>query len=737
MTSSLQRILSIFVSIMLIAVAFPASAIASSVLDDDAAFVESDDTVELIEPEPTQSLDEPDDVQEAESGDAVADTQEIEDDSVAPCSDDMVSLSPLSTHPVERPEVSLLAKQSKPSISARTVYNETKFQAAVLGGYFDTTAKVMFAVWSEDKGQDDLRWYLAPHMPDGSWAIEEPIANHRSTGRYIVHAYAETNRGLELTATASFLVSTPKASAVRLFQLSAPHGTFTVYADDVSGAPIKEVRVAVWAATGGQDDLRWYGTQKIGRSHTFGSYMSNHKGQTGKYYADVYATLSSGLEIFVGRSVANLTVTGGTLSYRNDGDRRVTVSCRDGIYGLASGMLYAVWSTAGGQDDLIWYRAYKQPDRSWPVTFPISNHKTAGKYIVHVYGEFPGGMTHIGSTSFQVTPNSAASVKTSLHDNNLGCFLVTVSGVKASTGISAVRIPVWTKSNQSDIKWYQGVRQSNGDYTVCIQATDHGLSNAYFVHAYVVSGNGVSNFVGQASGTKLNLSSFTKVTGDQGSGSRAVWMKNPPANVNYVYVWSVAGGQDDLFRVAADHMGERNWRAKIDCHNLKHAGSCYADIYSGGKFYKRLTFNVSASDLVPPAVLEMNNRVNGLSSRTGWLIAVDTSNCFVQVYTGSQGNWHVDRNMPCAPGKASTPTRLGIYTVGIKGYVFGHGYSCYYYTQYSGDYLFHSIKYNPGTFDVQDGTMGRPASEGCIRLWLENAKYIYDNVPSGTTVLLY
>ena len=141
--------------------------------------------------------------------------------------------------------------------------------------------------------------------------------------------------------------------------------------------------------------------------------------------------------------------------------------------------------------------------------------------------------------------------------------------------------------------------------------------------------------------------------------------------------------------------------------------------------------------IAPHRYWDMDNRVNGLSSQTNWLIAVDTNRFFVTVYHGGIGNWHVANRFDCAPGKPSTPSRKGIYTVGIKGYVFGHGYSCYYYTQYSGDYLFHSIKYNPGTFVVQDGTMGAPASEGCIRLWIENAKYIYDTVPYGSTVLVY
>lgn len=726
MQAGAKRITSLCISIMLAAMLFPVSSVAfATTLDRNAAALEKPTGSEVI-----QDLEN----EVCEKTETLDDEETSEDDGARK---EGLDESFNSGTPAEDEHVEYVVAASRVSIAATTVYNESKFQAAVRGGLFDNAADAKFAVWSEDKGQDDLLWYNAQHMPDGSWAIEAPIANHRSTGRYIVHAYADASNGMQLAAATAFNVSTPRVDAVRLFQLSSAQGTFTVYADGISGAPIQGMRVAVWATMNGQDDLRWYGPQKMGNSYTFGAYMTNHRGQTGTYIADVYVTLPSGLDVFVGRSTANLSISGGSLSYRNDGDRSVTVSCRDGIYGLATGVQYAVWSVSGGQDDLRWYRASRQPDRSWPIAIPVSSHGTAGEYIVHVYGDFPGGMTRIGSTSFTIAPNSAASVYTSLHDNTLGCFLVTVSGVNAPSGVSSVQVPVWTKSNQSDIRWYRANRQSNGDYTVCVQATNHGLADAYNIHVYVTSGNGIQNYVGQASGAKLNLDGFTKVEGTLGSGVRAVWMKNPPANVNYVYVWSSSNGQDDLHCIAADHMGERNWRVAVDCHNLKHAGTCYADIYSGGAFYKRLTFSVTDSDLIPPAQLAMNYRVSGLSSRMGWLVGVDTSNCFVTVYNGSYGNWHAVRTFPCAPGKASTPTKLGVFTVGIKGYVFGHGYSCYYYTQYSGDYLFHSIKYNPGTFDVQDGTMGRPASEGCIRLWIENAKYIYDYVPSGSTVLLY
>jgi lipoprotein-anchoring transpeptidase ErfK/SrfK len=38
---------------------------------------------------------------------------------------------------------------------------------------------------------------------------------------------------------------------------------------------------------------------------------------------------------------------------------------------------------------------------------------------------------------------------------------------------------------------------------------------------------------------------------------------------------------------------------------------------------------------------------------------------------------------------------------------------------------------------IQDGRLGINASHGCVRLSLSDAKWIYDNIPSGTTVVVY
>ena len=47
-----------------------------------------------------------------------------------------------------------------------------------------------------------------------------------------------------------------------------------------------------------------------------------------------------------------------------------------------------VWSTQGGQDDIIWYNATKQNDGTYKVAVNVKDHKNnSGEYNVHLYYE--------------------------------------------------------------------------------------------------------------------------------------------------------------------------------------------------------------------------------------------------------------------------------------------------------------------------------------------------------------
>lgn len=125
-----------------------------------------------------------------------------------------------------------------------------------------------------------------------------------------------------------------------------------------------------------------------------------------------------------------------------------------------------------------------------------------------------------------------------------------------------------------------------------------------------------------------------------------------------------------------------------------------------------------------------------------YYVAVNLALNIVTVYSmDEEGNYTVpDRAFTCSVGEG-TPT--GTFCTSDK-YVwrplFGNVYGQY-ATRITGHILFHSVPYSKQdkrTLEYEEyNKLGEAASMGCIRLTVEDAKWIYDNCPSGTTVEIY
>ena len=94
----------------------------------------------------------------------------------------------------------------------------------------------------------------------------------------------------------------------------------------------------------------------------------------------------------------------------------------------------------------------------------------------------------------------------------------------------------------------------------------------------------------------------------------------------------------------------------------------------------------------------------------------------------------------CTVGAGDSETITGEYHINGRMYYFDHGdVRLFYATRIYGGYFFHSVLYKkdwtPTT--IVDGRIGQNLSLGCIRLEIDNAKYIYDNIPDGSTVVIY
>ena len=144
----------------------------------------------------------------------------------------------------------------------------------------------------------------------------------------------------------------------------------------------------------------------------------------------------------------------------------------------------------------------------------------------------------------------------------------------------------------------------------------------------------------------------------------------------------------------------------------------------------------------------MDKKAQGYSSSTRYLILVNKKEHKINIYQGSKGSWAaVKRNMICTIGKSSTPSPSGSFHLDHKsskvyGYKDFKNSTAFFATRISAGNYFHSITYKLGcrnhyTHTPKDASLGKSKSNSCIRLSLENAKFIHQVTPRNTRVIVY
>ena len=137
------------------------------------------------------------------------------------------------------------------------------------------------------------------------------------------------------------------------------------------------------------------------------------------------------------------------------------------------------------------------------------------------------------------------------------------------------------------------------------------------------------------------------------------------------------------------------------------------------------------------------DHAQGRGSATSFFVAVDRAATRAIVLEHGADGWNPIQNWTVAVGAPESETPTGDYVISGRGFSFdgdlgGTPYTCYFWTNFlDGIFLFHSLPYYQGTWDVQDGRLGGWLSHGCVRLATENAQWIHDNVPDGTHVFIY
>jgi len=131
----------------------------------------------------------------------------------------------------------------------------------------------------------------------------------------------------------------------------------------------------------------------------------------------------------------------------------------------------------------------------------------------------------------------------------------------------------------------------------------------------------------------------------------------------------------------------------------------------------------------------------GYSSNSQYLLWINRAYQHVNVFTGSKLNWKLEKSFLVGTGAPGTATPVGVTTVSYKS---SAGWTTGTYTVrpvvgfYPGTgYAFHSRLCYPGTDNEYDYSGGYPVSHGCVRMNKADVRWIYNNVPVGTTVVIF
>ncbi len=135
---------------------------------------------------------------------------------------------------------------------------------------------------------------------------------------------------------------------------------------------------------------------------------------------------------------------------------------------------------------------------------------------------------------------------------------------------------------------------------------------------------------------------------------------------------------------------------------------------------------------------------NSATGEHPYLIRVNRKLNVVNVYTKDEnGNYTVPfKAMVCSVGKnGATPT--GTFKTSTKyewHALYRNTYGQYAY-RIDGPIMFHSVPYTREEKDCLEvdefNKLGKPASLGCVRLCVADAKWLVDNCPEGTTVEIF
>lgn len=463
-----------------------------------------------------------------------------------------------------------------------------------------------------------------------------------------------------------------------------------------------------------------------------------------------------------------------------------------GAAGKLKAVQFKVYKKKKSEDTAVIVKGtYKASNDTWSASLNASKLKKykSGTYVVKAVGTTGwGSQVDLKNATFKLGTVSM-TVEGKKPSYKKGTFVLQTGQVDPAAGVSKVTMKVSCSSKDSYT--YTAEKQENGSYRATVDVANHKYHlGIYKVSVTATMANGMTTTAAKCE-YEFNPDNFVYISATSKNFTKKIYISNLTDEGDVTFdVWSKKNGTDDLTTYTATRKGNRAY-ATIKTANLKHAGTVYVSVRVGGALVDSngFYFKASKSDLVKNGWyyekyagktykfyykngVKQTDLTNILgikestsTNRNKFYLELNRAAGVVTVYAydSQRGSYcipvkaftvSVGRNTSSNAGASglninSSFTPLGSYSISYNGAVAKYSLKPMYepdgstvYARWAshvvGNVYFHAIAVgrqshnalNPNTYN----RLGSPASAGCIRMTVADAKWIYDYVSVGSEV---
>ena len=488
--------------------------------------------------------------------------------------------------------------------------------------------EVKIPIWSRED-QSDMYWYIATPLGNNKYRVQFDYSNHKfNDGKFKIHGYAIHKNGAQTAINLGELeVSIPVPSVqTEIRDISGQETNYLFSLSSTNNDYIKSIEIPVWGAEDGQNDLVWYTAVYNAKNKKWEVEIpiSNYN-EDGLYFIETYGKLYNGKLIYLKTETIIVTPAfSHSIDNKSNKDEKYLISTRLNEGAKVEKVRYAVWNSVGNQSDLNWYDAkYNSKNNQWEyeLDFAKSSHSAIGKYIVHSYIYLPSGKIKSYNTpGFEVERAEFKDI--SVTDRKINAKSNFDIEITAKSELKEVKIPIWSREDQSDMYWYIATPLGNNKYRVQFDYSNHKFNDGKFkIHGYAIHKNGAQTAInlGELEVSIPVPSVQTEIRDISGQETNYLFSLSSTNN-DYIKsieipVWGAEDGQNDLvWYTAVYNTKNKKWEVEIPISNHRETGLYFMESYVRLQNNKLIYLKSESIKITQPEItvfFDKTNLVNG------------------------------------------------------------------------------------------------------------------------------